>query len=226
MYGGGVMKRKKRILFLSSENGGLLKFIFLCIEKGIFLDCEIVGVISHKNSGGLNFAKSVGLESSFVNAAPNKQEDLKIEMMKYKFDVCITNIHLLLSLPIVNAFREKLINVHPSLLPAFKGFKAVERAFEYGCKFIGTSVHKVDEIADGGEILAQSITPVKKEDTIKTIYEKLFRAWCLNLLNVLINMKIGGMPLRFSAEYNSTVFNPILNFDPMVFTEDFWREIK
>lgn len=220
------MKRKKKILFLSSGNGGLLKFIFLCIKKEVLFDCEIVGVISHKNSGGLNFAKSVGIESSLVNATSNNQSALKFEMMKYKFDVCITNIHLILSSSIVSAFHDKLINVHPSLLPGFKGFKAVERAFEYGCRFIGTSVHKVNEIVDGGEILAQSITPVRKEDTIKTIYEKLFRAWCLNLLNVLIHLGIGRVVECIATEYKSTIFNPILQFDPFVFTDDFWREVK
>jgi len=79
----------------------------------------------------------------------------------------------ILSSSFVSRFRGRIINIHPSLLPSFVGAKAVEDALEYGVKVSGCTVHLVDEVLDGGSILAQSVVPVFDDDTRDSLHARI-----------------------------------------------------
>ncbi|WP_241697719.1 phosphoribosylglycinamide formyltransferase [Mariprofundus sp. NF] len=81
----------------------------------------------------------------------------------------------ILSSAFVRRFRGRIINIHPSILPAFAGAKAVEDALEYGVKASGCTVHLVDEVLDGGPILAQAIVPVLDDDTRDSLHARIQR---------------------------------------------------
>ncbi|QTA38875.1 phosphoribosylglycinamide formyltransferase [Thermosipho ferrireducens] len=76
---------------------------------------------------------------------------------------------------IVDYFRNKIINIHPSLLPAFKGLNAIKQAFEYGVKYTGVTVHYVNEELDAGEIIAQEVVKIENEDTLETLEIKIHK---------------------------------------------------
>ena len=75
----------------------------------------------------------------------------------------------------IQTWRNKIVNVHPSLLPAFKGGYAIKQAWEYGVKVTGVTIHYVDERMDEGEIIAQKIVNVTKKDTLETLEQKIHK---------------------------------------------------
>ena len=81
----------------------------------------------------------------------------------------------ILSKKFVKEWKNKIINIHPSLLPAFKGINAVERALSYGVKITGCTIHYVDEGIDTGKIIDQEIIKITKGDTIKTLTKKILK---------------------------------------------------
>ena len=87
--------------------------------------------------------------------------------------VCLAGFMRLLSPYFVTAFPQRILNIHPSLLPSFPGLEAQRQALEYGVKFSGCTVHLVDENLDAGPILGQAIVPVRDEDTEETLAERI-----------------------------------------------------
>ncbi len=79
----------------------------------------------------------------------------------------------ILSSPFVERFRDRIVNIHPALLPAFPGAHAVRDALAYGVKYTGVTVHLVDEVLDGGPILAQSPVPVRDDDDEASLHERI-----------------------------------------------------
>ena len=87
--------------------------------------------------------------------------------------VCLAGFMRLLSPYFVASFPERILNIHPSLLPSFPGLEAQRQALEYGVKFSGCTVHLVDENLDAGPILAQSIVPVRDDDTDESLSARI-----------------------------------------------------
>jgi phosphoribosylglycinamide formyltransferase-1 len=75
----------------------------------------------------------------------------------------------------VKKWEKKIINIHPSLLPSFKGAQAIEQAYNYGVKYTGVTVHYVDEGMDTGSIIAQEIVPIKKSDSLNDLHAKIHK---------------------------------------------------
>ncbi len=78
--------------------------------------------------------------------------------------------------PFIRAFERRIINLHPSLLPSFKGLHAIRQAFDYGVKITGCSIHYVTEDVDGGPIIDQTAVRIENEDTLETLEEKVHAA--------------------------------------------------
>jgi phosphoribosylglycinamide formyltransferase-1 len=87
--------------------------------------------------------------------------------------VCLAGYMRLLSCHFIDAYRGRILNIHPSLLPAFPGLAAQQQALDHGAKWSGCTVHFVDETLDGGPIVAQSIVPVWEEDTEETLSARI-----------------------------------------------------
>src|SRR5206468_3411391 len=87
--------------------------------------------------------------------------------------VCLAGYMRLLSPSFINAFRNRILNIHPSLLPAFPGLDAQRQAIEHGVKFSGCTVHFVDETLDGGPIVTQRVVPVLDSDTPETLAARI-----------------------------------------------------
>jgi len=89
--------------------------------------------------------------------------------------VCLAGYMRLLSPVFVAAFRNRILNIHPSLLPAFPGLEAQRQALEHGVKFTGCTVHFVDENLDAGPVILQAVVPVLDEDTPETLSQRVLK---------------------------------------------------
>jgi phosphoribosylglycinamide formyltransferase 1 len=143
------------------------------------LDAEIAIVISNRASaGGLDIARQRGIPMRVIESRGIEREaydKLVIDELKtHEVDlVCLAGFMRLLSASFVESFPNRVINIHPSLLPAFPGLDAQRQALEYGAKITGCTVHLVDEFLDSGPILVQSAVPVLDADTVETLSARI-----------------------------------------------------
>lgn len=200
----------KKIIFLASGNGGTLEFIKKCIDNNVLMDFTIECVISDRECGALEYARRMGIKNYKINYDKDNDTELKAILDKNtSVDYIITNIHKIISEQLVDEYYGKLINLHYSLLPAFKGFNAVKRALDKGLRFIGTTVHYVDKNMDNGDILSQTIISIDREMEFDVIMNKVFQAGCLNLLNTIV---------RLTELDNAECTNKIDKYDEIIFS--------
>ncbi len=149
------------------------------IENGTISNAEIAVVISDKPSAiGLIKANEKGLETLAIPrlARTREEHDAEIvaELNKRGVElVCLAGYLRLLSKEFIRAFPNQIINIHPSLLPSFKGLDAQKQAFDYGVLFTGCTVHFVDEELDHGAIIAQKVVEVKDDDTAEMLAARI-----------------------------------------------------
>ena len=143
------------------------------------LDAEIAIVISNRaNAGGLDIARERGIPMRVIESRGMEREvydKLVIEELRtHEVDlVCLAGFMRLLSASFVQAFPNRVLNIHPSLLPAFPGLDAQRQALEHGVKITGCTVHLVDEFLDSGPILVQSAVPVLDHDTVESLSARI-----------------------------------------------------
>lgn len=143
------------------------------------LDAEIAIVISNRASAaGLDIARERGIPMRVIESRGMEREaydKLVIEELRtHDVDlVCLAGFMRLLSAAFVQAFPNRVLNIHPSLLPAFPGLDAQRQALEYGVKITGCTVHIVDEFLDSGPILVQSAVPVLDADTVESLSARI-----------------------------------------------------
>jgi phosphoribosylglycinamide formyltransferase-1 len=149
------------------------------VREGIIPNAEIVVVISDKaRAPGLALAQARGHETLAIERRGRNREEHENEIIaalcEYRVDlVCLAGYMRLLSPCFIEAFREKILNIHPSLLPAFPGLDAQRQALEHGVKVSGCTVHFVDETLDGGPIIAQRAVPVLEGDTVEKLSARI-----------------------------------------------------
>ena len=145
------------------------------------LPCEIGCVVSNVASApGLERAREWGLNSYFADPTGKKRAEFDAEvaelLRRHQVDyVCLAGYMRLLSPEFVAAFPNRILNIHPSLLPAFPGLHAQRQALEYGARFSGCTVHFVDAGLDTGPIILQAVVPVLPEDTEQSLSERILK---------------------------------------------------
>ena len=145
------------------------------VAGGEIPDSEVAVVISDKpNAAGLAKAEERGVETIVVERRGRSREehdaDIVAELRKRDIDlVCLAGYMRLLSADFVNAFPNRIINIHPSLLPAFPGLDAQKQAFDAGVDVTGCTVHFVDEHLDHGPVILQKEVKRMLDDTVETL---------------------------------------------------------
>ena len=149
------------------------------VRDGTIPNAEIVVVISDKvDARGLELAAQRGIETLAIERRGRNREEHENEIIaalrERRVDlICLAGYMRLLSPCFVEAFRGRILNIHPSLLPAFPGLDAQRQALEHGAKISGCTVHFVDETLDGGPIIAQREVPVIEGDTEETLSARI-----------------------------------------------------
>ena len=149
------------------------------VNDGRIPNAEIAIVISDKsNARGLELASERGIETRAIERRGRNREEHEREIIsvlrEHQVDlVCLAGYMRLLSPCFIEAFRMRILNIHPSLLPAFPGLDAQRQALAHGVKVSGCTVHFVDESLDGGPIIAQRTVPVLEGDTVETLSARI-----------------------------------------------------
>ncbi|HBA26955.1 MAG: phosphoribosylglycinamide formyltransferase [Nitrospinae bacterium RIFCSPLOWO2_12_39_16] len=170
-----------KIAVLVSGRGSNLQAIIDAIESGN-INGKIEVVISNKNDAyALERARKHNIEGVFIEPLSYKsKEDYDRAIIKILEDknielVCLAGFMRILTPYFVNKYRGRIMNIHPSLLPAFPGLEVQKKALDYGVKFTGATVHFVDDGVDSGPIIIQSVVPVLDIDTSETLSERILK---------------------------------------------------
>ncbi len=166
---------------LISGSGSNLQSIIDHIEQGV-LPAQIKIVVSNKPEAyGLTRAKKHGIPCVVFNHQDfSSREDFDRELIRLLQATGVDLIVLagfmrILTPSFLRAFEQKIINIHPALLPAFPGTHVQQKAIDYGVKFSGCSVHFVDEGVDTGPIIIQAVVPVLPDDTAETLAARILK---------------------------------------------------
>ena len=168
-----------KIAVLVSGRGSNLQTIINSIEKGYIENAEITVVISNKGDAyALERGKNHGISTVFLDPSrcDNAGYDRKILAVLKQYDIdllLLAGYFQLLGHEIIETYRNRILNIHPSILPSFKGLHAQKQALEYGVKVAGCTVHFVDEGLDSGPIILQSCVPVLQGDTEETLAARI-----------------------------------------------------
>jgi phosphoribosylglycinamide formyltransferase-1 len=171
-----------RLGVLLSGRGSNFLAIHRAMADGRIRDAEIAVVLSNKPEAlGLEAARGLGLTALAIpqegkGPAAREAHDTKMiaALTDHEVDlVCLAGYMRIITPAFVEAFPNRILNVHPSLLPAFPGLDAQHQAFEYGAKVTGCTVHFVDEAVDHGVIILQKTVPVLDEDSAETLAERI-----------------------------------------------------
>src|SRR5438270_5190152 len=172
------MTALKKLGILLSGRGSNFEAIADSIKAGK-LHAEIAIVISNRaDAAGLESAKRRGLNAQLIPSKGRAREehdaDVIMALKRAQVDlICLAGYMRLLSPEFIRAFPNRIINIHPSLLPAFPGMDAQKQALEYGVKVTGCTVHFVDEHLDHGAIILQKTVPVLDGDDVHTLSARI-----------------------------------------------------
>jgi phosphoribosylglycinamide formyltransferase-1 len=172
------MAGSRKIGILLSGRGSNFEAIADSIKAG-GLQAEIAIVISNRaDAPGLESARRRGLNAQLIPSKGRIREDHDAEVVAALQQaqvelVCLAGYMRLLSPEFVRAFPNRIVNIHPSLLPAFPGMDAQKQALEYGAKITGCTVHFVDEHLDHGPIILQKTVPVLDGDDVHALSERI-----------------------------------------------------
>ncbi len=171
----------KRIGVLLSGRGSNFEALAESVAAGRIPNAEIAVVISNREGApGIERARARGIETRVIPSKGLEREAYDRQVVaalrvKQVDLVCLAGFMRLLSPYFVAAFPNRILNIHPSLLPAFPGLEAQRQVLEYGVKWSGCTVHIVDENLDAGPIVTQAVVPVLDDDTLETLADRILK---------------------------------------------------
>ena len=168
----------KRLGILLSGRGSNFLAIDRSVREGRLANTEIAVVIANvADAPGLAAARELGLPTAlFVSQGRRAEHDADVAACLHQHGVdlvVLAGYMRLLSPEFIAAFPNRILNIHPSLLPAFPGLEAQRQAFDYGCKIAGCTVHFVDEHLDHGVIVLQRSIPVLESDDAHSLTDRI-----------------------------------------------------
>ena len=174
---GGNEIKNKIAVFISGRGSNLKSIIDYSLKKKFFYKVELV-VSNKQNAKGLIFAKKEGIKNYSIDFTKSKKHsDIVLDILK-KNDIkliCLAGFMKILPAYFINSFKGKILNIHPSLLPKYKGLNTHERVINNGERFTGCTVHHVNKFLDSGKIVIQKKIRIDKNDNPKSIEKKVLK---------------------------------------------------
>jgi len=171
----------KRIGVLLSGRGSNFEALADSVATGLIPSAEIAIVVSNREGApGIQRAETRGIRTRVIPSRGLEREAYDRQVMavlnEHKVDlVCLAGYMRLLSPYFVGAFPNRILNIHPSLLPSFPGLESQRQALEYGVKFAGCTVHFVDENLDAGPIVLQAVVGIEDHDTEESLSARILK---------------------------------------------------
>jgi phosphoribosylglycinamide formyltransferase-1 len=190
-----------RIGVLISGSGTNLQAIIDATRDGS-LEAEVVVVIAnHDAAYGLERARKAGIPAVYVDAGKHRgpkeyNHAIRAALDEHEVDiVAMAGYMRLLGKEVLDAYPDRVINIHPALLPSFPGASGIKDAFDYGVKVTGVTVHYANEVFDDGPVIAQEAVVIAEDDTMQTLEAKIHE----------IEHRIYPMALQYLAEGRATI---------------------
>ena len=172
------MSKKNLVVFISGNGSNLKAIIDACNNNKINAKVNLV-VSNNPSANGLGYARANQIEHVAIDHRiykTRREYEIEIDKIIQTYDVdliCLAGFMRILSPEFISEYENKIINIHPSLLPSFKGINAIEQAFNFGSKVTGCTVHIVTSDIDSGKILIQKPVMIEEDDTLIDITEKV-----------------------------------------------------
>lgn len=168
---------------LVSGRGSNMQAIIEANREGRLGVDKIVVLSDNPDAPALDKANALGVEAIHIPVKSNgakltpEEEDMFVKELKDRNVglVCLAGFMRIISHGILREYEGRIINIHPSLLPSFRGLNVHERVLEYGCRYTGCTVHFVTADVDAGPIILQACVPVRQDDTPETLAERVLR---------------------------------------------------
>ncbi|HDM43047.1 MAG TPA: phosphoribosylglycinamide formyltransferase [Firmicutes bacterium] len=168
---------------LVSGRGSNMQAIIEANREGRLGVDKIVVLSDNPDAPALDKANALGVEAIYIPVKSNgakltpEEEDMFVKELKDRDVglVCLAGFMRIISHGILREYEGRIINIHPSLLPSFRGLNVHERVLEYGCRYTGCTVHFVTADVDAGPIILQACVPVRQDDTPETLAERVLR---------------------------------------------------
>lgn len=178
-----IIVKKLRIGVLASGRGTNLQALIDAEREGRLLGKVVVVLSDVPDAQALRRASDAGIPAIYIEPgragarlSPESEKKYIEVLESHNVDlIALAGFMRILSKEFVRRFRERILNIHPSLLPSFPGLNAQKQALEYGVKFSGCTVHFVDEGVDTGPIIIQAAVPVLEGDTVETLSERILK---------------------------------------------------
>ena len=168
-------KKLNTAIFISGKGSNLKNLIKFSLKKNSPIKIKFV-VSSNKEAKGLNFSKKYKIESRIFAYSDKQNAENQILKHLKKREIkliCLAGFMKILSKNFIRNFQGKILNIHPSLLPKYKGLNTHERAIENNEQYSGCTVHLVNSKLDSGKIILQQKVKINKKDTAKTLKKKI-----------------------------------------------------
>ena len=171
------LKKTKVAVFISGTGSNLKNLIKFSNKKNSPILINLI-ISNTKKAKGLKYAKQYNIEKKVLNFNNNKineKKNLDFLIKKEINFICLAGFMKILSKNFIKKFKGKIINIHPSLLPKYKGLNTHKKAIENNDKFAGCSVHFVTAKLDSGKIIMQKKVKIEKRDTITSLAKKILK---------------------------------------------------
>ncbi|MDD9332015.1 MAG: phosphoribosylglycinamide formyltransferase [Wolbachia sp.] len=167
------MKRIKLGILISGRGSNMYALIAACKDQDF--PAEVVCVITNNNEAtGLKLAEQAKIPTFIINDKPLDADKIDGILIQHNVDlVCLAGFMRILKADFLSKWNNKIINIHPSLLPSFKGLNAQEQALKAGVKITGCTVHYVTPEVDAGDIIVQAAVPVLPNDNVQSLSERI-----------------------------------------------------
>ena len=171
------LKRVKTAVFISGTGSNLRSLIRFSLKKNSPIKIMLV-ISNNKKAKGLIFCKKYKIKSKIYSFFRRQKDEIKIleELNNNRIHlICLAGFMKILSKNFIRKFRGKIINIHPSILPKYKGLNTHQRALKNGDKFSGCTVHFVNSKIDSGKIILQKKVRILKKDTPEILAKKILK---------------------------------------------------
>lgn len=193
------------ICILGSGKGSNCQAILQVLQDQKEKNCKVSAVFSdNEHAGILNIANSHGIDAKYLSPGRSSSRiDSSIEnswiklIQSYSPDLLVlAGFMRILSPAFIHSFKENIINIHPSLLPSFKGLNAIQQAWDFGVKITGCTIHWVNSEIDSGKIIAQAPVRVMPTDSLVLLQQKVQAAEHMLLPWVIQDIATGVIPFN------------------------------
>ena len=168
------MVKKRACVFISGAGTNLKSIINYSRDYNFPININLI-ISNNKNAKGIYFAKKFSIPHKIINQTKDRFEKIAIkELRNRKIDlICLAGFMKVLTKNFIRNFNGKIVNIHPSLLPKYKGLNTYKRAIEKGDKLFGCTVHYVNEKLDSGKIIIKKRVHITNAETVEKLKKKV-----------------------------------------------------